>query len=680
MLLMPVLFCLLWSSAALSAGKLTLNMKNADIEALITTVAEMTGRNFIVDPRVKGKVTVISSKPLDEEEIYQVFLSILEVHGFSAVPSGDNIVKIIPHVEAKQAGIPEEPGGRPSLHGAEIVTRIVHVEYVNATQLVPILRPLIPQQGHLAAFPITNVLIISDTASNVDRIVRLIQRMDRASTDEIEIITLENASAAEVVRILNLLIQGDQKGAKAAPASQINVVADERTNSILLGGEKSQRLRLRAIISRLDTPTESGGNTQVFYLKHAEAKDLAPILTQIAAGAVFAGKQPVKGAQSAAANGGGEVTILADEGTNALIITAPPDQMAALRSVIEQLDIRRRQVLIEAVIAEVSGEKSAELGIQWRTSVTPSGTAAASVFPDSGSITGNLGSLLSGLSVGFFRHGDLRVLIRALAGDNDTNILSTPSLVTVDNKEAEIIVGQNVPFITGSFTTPGTVSESGNLPFQTIERQDVGLKLKVKPLINEGDTVKLDVEQEVSTISRTSEVTGSTGNDTNGDNGSATATSQTPSDIVTNKRFIKTTVLVDDGSIVVLGGLIENNLQQGVDKVPGLGDLPLIGNLFKSREVTNKKTNLMVFLRPLILRDSASSEQAAGRNYDLIRGKQQDIRKKGVVILPDETSPLMPAFDEYLELPPTFEATQQNSPASAPPAGSDMNPVNEPRE
>ncbi|MEA2078504.1 MAG: type II secretion system secretin GspD, partial [Pseudomonadota bacterium] len=525
------LLCLVWVGPLL-AQTITLNLKDADINALIGTVAEVTGKNFIVDPRVKGKVTVISSRAMDSDEVYQVFLSILKVHGFAAVPSGA-VIKILPDVSAKQDAIPSVGDDAPG-RGDEMVTRVVQVDNVAAAQLVPILRPLVPQQGHLAAYPATNVLIMSDRAENVSRLVNIIRRIDKVSDSEIEVIRLEYASAAEVVRILTAISRGEQAKGKGMPPGAQTLVADERTNSVLLGGDRSSRLRLRAIISHLDTPLERGGNTKVIYLKYAKAVDLVEVLTGV--GEIQA--EEIKGKPAAAASARGkQLDIQADEATNSLVITAPPALMRSLESVIRQLDIRRAQVLVDAVIAEIGESRARELGVQWAVfdfsgSTTPLGgtnftnTGTNLVDIGQGIIDGELVGLTPGMSFGVGRLGNdgvnFAAVVNALAGDSDVNILSTPSLVTLDNEEAEIIVGQNVPFVTGSFTSTGAAQGSVN-PFQTVQREDVGITLKVKPQINEGNSIIMEITQEVSTISDDAQAV----------------------DIITNKRNIKTKVLVD---------------------------------------------------------------------------------------------------------------------------------------
>jgi len=614
-----------------------LNMENTDINTLISTVADKTGKNFIVDPRVKGKVTIISHQSITREELYQTFLSILEVHGFAAIP-GDGVVKIVPDSTAKQSSIRTATRGSPG-QGDELVTRVVMVDYVNAMQLVPILRPLIPQQGHMAAFPSSNVLLVSDRADNIARIMQLIKRIDRPSNEDVEVIALQHASASEMVRVLGLLRKGGaNKGAADAPV----LVADERTNSILLGGNKSERLRLRALIAHLDTSTDDGGNTQVIYLKYADAASLVPVLTGVSTNLT---KASGNGKSAAAKKAATNISIQADENTNALVITAQPDLMRSLQSVIRQLDIRRAQVLVEAIIAEISSTKTSELGVQFGSLDTNNTGAISSEFPGTGSsILGILNSdtlnLNGGLNIGI---GDgtgnsrFGVLLRAIASDDDSNLLSTPNLVMLDNEESEIIVGQNVPFVTGSQATTGGVAT----PFQTIQRQDVGLTLKVKPQINEGDAIKLDITQETSSVVP--------------DNSSVTS-----ADIITNKRSIKTSVLVNDGEIIVLGGLISDDLTEGVSKVPVLGDVPLLGNLFRSRTTRKVKTNLVVFLHPVILKDGKGKLHAS-KKYNYIRTKQLAAREDGVNLLDDDVAPVLPELDKYLEIPPPYKQEESSA-------------------
>ncbi|PVV16628.1 MAG: type II secretion system protein GspD [gamma proteobacterium symbiont of Ctena orbiculata] len=619
------------------AEQITLNLNNADIEALIKTVSEHTGKNFVIDPRVKGKVTVISAHPMAREEFYQVFLSILEVHGFSTIPSGD-VIKVVPDVKAKQGGIPTV-NALGQLPGDQIVTRIIQVKNVTSAQLVPILRPLIPQEGHLAAYPDTNVLIISDRRQNVDRLMKIIDQIDKVSDSSIEVITLQHASAAEVVRILNGL---QTPAAKGARKNATKLVADERTNSVLISGDPTARLRSRVIIEHLDTPFDNAGNAQVIYLKYANAVDLVQVLTGVSENLE---KSEQAGGKTAKGKPKVPTDIQADEAANALIITAPPDQFRSLQAIIRKLDIRRAQVLVEAIIAEVSYDKAKQLGVQWIVDGTPDdkgpigvinlGSPAISDIATAAA-TGSGVSLGPGTSLGFGRFNSDRLnfaaLIQALESDSTTNILSTPSITTLDNQEAEIVIGQNVPFITGSFSSTGGTSSSVN-PFQTVQREDVGLTLKVKPQINEGNSIQLEIEQEISSINSSA----STGT----------------SDIVTNKRTIKTVVMVDDGNTIVLGGLIEEDLQQVEEKVPILGDVPILGALFRSNRTSKVKRNLMVFLRPVVIRDDAVNTQIASEKYNFFRAQQLKMKQQGVNLMSDEETPVLPA--RFGTLAPPFD-------------------------
>lgn len=629
------------------AEPITLNLKDADINAVINTVSEVTGKNFIVDPRVKGRVNIISSRPMDKAEIYQVFLSILDVHGFAAVPSG-KIIKILPNASAKQGALPvatdEDPGT-----GDELVTRVIELANVSAAQLVPILRPLVPQQGHLAAYPQSNILIVSDSAANIKRLVKIIEKIDTPSSDDVEIITLQHASATDVVRILSSLAK-DNKSNQAEEAPVL--IADERTNSVLIGGGHSGRLRLRTIISHLDTPLESVGNTRVVYLHYAQAKDLVSLLTGVSESV---SKQDGKAVKSP--NRDDTVNIQADETTNSLVITAPPSMFRTLEAVIKQLDVRRAQVEVETIIAEVSEDTAAELGIQWAVDgsvsgkgpvgLTNFGSAAGTglVAIGGGAAAGNFSSLnQDGLTLGFGLFNSSKMnfaaLVRALKGDGTTNILSTPTLVTMDNEEAEIVVGQTVPFVTGSFTSTSGSATPTN-PFQTIKRENVGITLKIKPQINEGDAVKLDIEQSVDSLG--ANVTGA-------------------ADLVTNTRSIKTAVIVNDGQTMVLGGLIDDNVAETTQKVPLLGDIPLLGWLFKYKSTTNKKQNLMVFMRPTIIRDRTTATDVTRSKYTLLRDQQLVARDKGLLFIPNENAPLLPPIDEFLARPPVMP--DQGSPVN----------------
>jgi len=618
------------------AKSVTLNMKAADINAVISTVAEATGKNFIIDPRVKGKVTIISTKSMNKDQLYQVFLAILDVHGFTAVPAGGGVVKILPDSDAKHSGTPSDGKGE------EMVTQVVEIKHIAAAQLVPILRPLVPPQGHLAAHAQTNVLIIADRVSNISRLMKIIERIDEPSGSEIEVIQLEHASASEVVRVLTSLQQKNKKSKAASNAPTL--VADERTNSILMGGDKSARLALKGLIAHLDTPSETVGNTHVIYLRYAKAKDLVAVLTGV--GKVKAKAKGKKGKSKATAarrQQNNDFNIQADESSNTLVITAAPDIYRSLQAVIRKLDVRRAQVLVEAIIAEIAANKTNELGMQWFVDGSQSGLApvgatsfgspglgsvvATSVATDTVSpdAAGLLGSGLS-LGVGRFNSDTLNFggILRALAGTSAANLLSTPNIVTMDNEEAEIFVGREVSVPTGSFTQTST---SSNNPFTTFKPKQVGIRLKVKPQINEGDAIKLDIDQAVDAI-------------TAGDAGTA--------NLVTSQRTIKTSVMVDDGQIIVLGGLIADDENDTVQKVPFLGDIPILGAMFRYKRNVKDKKNLMVFLHPTILRDGAITSQISSSKYTAIREQQIRSRGEDGEAVAKSLAPIMPRVETLI--------------------------------
>ena len=613
---------LMVTSFQAQAEKVTLNFSDADLVAVINSVSQITGKNFIIDPRVKGKINVVSSKPLNEDEVYNVFLSILQVHGFATVPT-KYAIKIIPDATAKQSAAPFTSAS--SSPGDQLITRVLEIKNINAAQLVPILRPLVAQQGHLAAYPTTNVLIISDRAANIKRIDRIISQMDKKIDSGIEIIKLKHAFAAEVVRLLSSLnvVSPDQK----VPAGGgVKISADERTNSVLLSGERTARLKYRAIISDLDSPVASSGNTHVVYLRYANAENIATILSNVGQEALKAEAKNV----GTSGGAGDTVNVQADEESNALVISAPASIFPSLRSVIQQLDIPRAQVHIEAIIAEVSLTASKELGVQWLLRSSQPGVVGSSQFSTFGSTIGGIaGGIVDGvadtllpdggvLGLGNIDDDGLTIvaLIRALQGDGETNLLSTPSLVTLDNQEAEIIVGQNVPFVTGQST--GAASSTNN-PFQTIERQDIGVQLKVTPQINEGDAITMKIFQEVSDIA---------------------ASSEGAVDIVTTKRAITTTVYLEDGELLVLGGLISDRLIDIEQKVPFLGDLPLIGALFRSSSVEKGKQNLMVFIRASIIKDSKKARALSAKKYNFLRDLQLEYSGD------DQLGPALVPYDE----------------------------------
>jgi general secretion pathway protein D len=619
---------------------------------------------------------------------YEAFLSVLQVYGYVAVPAG-KVIKIIPNTDARQVPANDLPNS-VSATSDEVVTQIVTVKNISAAQLVPLLRPLIPQYGHLAAYPTGNMLIISDRASNVNRIVRIVERMDESGEEPIEVIPLHNASAADVVRDVNSLNQGQGEGGGAA----VKVVADERTNSILLTGEKSQRLRLKALMINMDTPLATGGDTQVRYLRYADAEKLADKLKgQAAASAKAQGGPPT--AAPAGGGGGGSnvdasVTIWADVATNALIITAPPKLMKSLMAVIDRLDIRRAQVLVEAIIVEVDVNKSSNIGVQWLldggnsygyglVNLPGGGTsivdiAAAAIGATSNNLNqtaiattatgiGSTGVGATGISSSTFGTGatfalgtynsttgkGFAALIQALRSDADSNIISTPTLVTMNNEEAEVHVTQEIPLITGSYASSTQATNGTTSPFTTIQREEVGTILKVTPHINEGNSVQLKIEQEDSAP------------------GAKLADS---ADISTNKRSIKTTVLMQDGGIIVLGGLMQDTVTESEDRVPGLGAIPLIGNLFKSRSGSRQKSDLLVFIRPQILRDSQAIEDVSEQKYNGIRQQEKNLNSGHIMLLPGQKQPSIPPVPPGAgrPMPPPPDANVQGAVPNSPPA------------
>lgn len=651
---MAVLLAFAWplAAAAQQGAQITPNYKDADLGQVIEAVSQVTGKTFIVDPRVRANVTMLSTTPMSPDAFYEAFLSILQVYDYIAVPSG-SVIKILPATNARQVPSNDLPD-RVSATSDEIVTQVMQVRNVSAGQLVPILRPMMPQSAHLAAYPSSNMLIISDRASNVNRIMRIVQRIDRSGDGDIEVIRLEHASAGEIVRVVNSLAAA--QGADAAGAAR--VVADERTNSILVSGEQSQRLRFRTLVAHLDTPLESGGDTQVRYLRYADAEKLAAKLKE-QSGAAVAAAGGVAAAQAAAAPGSADksVTIWADPETNALVITAPPKTMRSLMSVVDRLDVRRAQVIIEAMLVEVSQDASRDLGVNWIVDGSGdnflvglfnqpiAGTSIADVaraINDPSSVTVAPGGLTLGGGRNQSSGTNFAAILRALASNGDTNVVSMPSVITLDNEEAQIKVAQEVPFKTGQFTNTGAAGGSVN-PFQTIERKEVGNILKITPQITDEDTILLKIEQESSGIA-------------------AAAAQVSTTDLVTNKRTISTRVLVDDGGMIVLGGLIEDRLTESESRVPVLGRIPVIGALFRVRNTQKTKTNLMVFIRPRVLRTPEQAAIETNSKYNYLRDLQLGRNDGKVKMIPSARQPT---------LPPLVGPTQP-TPASPPPAPGEM--------
>ena len=601
--------------------RITPNFKDADITQIAEAVAAATGKNFIIDPRVRAQVTMLSATAMSPAAFYEAFLSILQVYGFIAVPSG-NVVKILPDANARSMPATDLPD-HVSASSDEIVTQVLDVKNVSAAQLVPILRPMVAQYGHLAAYSAANILIITDHASNVNRMIRIIRRIDQVGNAEPEMVPLTNASASEIVRVVNSLYQGGPAVGEGAP---IKVVADDRSNSVLIAGDPNQRLRVRALIAHLDTPLQGGGDTRVRYLHYANAEKLAPKLkeqitgiTQATSpgGAQGAGQSPIAAAEKNA-------MVWADPTNNALIVTAPPKIMRAVMDIVDKLDIRRPQVLVEAIIADIDFNKDAELGVNWAAFSNGTNVPVGSfVSPVGGTSIVDLAgaienpanvstTLLQGTTLGIGRVSgsgvNFAAMLRAIRSDTADNVIATPSAVTMDNQEAELKVAQEVPFITGQYTN--TAASTGGItaginPFQTIQREEVGTILKITPTISsEGSQVMLKISIESSSI------------------GSKPAGAV---DLVTNKRTVSTTVLIEDGGIVVLGGLIEDDRSKSESRVPYLGNIPLIGMLFKTRSDSSTKNNLMIFIRPKILRDAAQAAYETDLKYNYMEDQQKPI-------------------------------------------------------
>ena len=638
-------FCLiaffsLWAVLALAEQEkdlVTLNMENADISVFITDIGQMIGKTVIIDPRVKGSVTIASAHPMTKSEIYQVFISTLGVHGFTAIET-HGVIKVVPISGVKQDVMKFTTASKPGI-GDEYVTRVIQLDQVSAQEILPLVKPLSAKSGHIAAYAPSNVLIVVDRASNVQRIARLVNQVDKASNEDVEIIPLAYASATDIVKMLTKLTKVSA-GKKEVPERVTKYVADKRTNSILLSGEKAARLRIRTVITQLDTPLNSDtGNIKVVYLHNAKASELVTVLNgvigtieqQVSAVKKAEGKSPVSASLNQAAS---KTSIQADDSTNSLLIASPPDVMRSLEAVIRQLDIRRAQVLVEAIIVELSDERREELGIQWLFGGAHAN--GVSTFPGAGAainpaaITDSVVDILStssGLNLGLGSLGKANgfgAVLHALSTGDGSNILSTPSIITMDNEQASIVVGQEVPFITGS-----TTGDNNSNPFTTVTREKIGIKLEITPQINEGDAVRLNIYQEVSSVSPT----------------------QGATDLITNQREITTTVLVNDGATVVLGGLISEESNEGENKVPVLGDIPLVGNLFKSTITEKQKRNLLVFIRPIIIRDDQRLDEITGQKYSYIREQQLALQEQGIALMPDETTAVLPAWDSAEILP-----------------------------
>ena len=579
-----------------------INLKNADIREFVTQVSAITGKSFIIDPRVKGDVTIVSNVDMSEESVYQLFLSVLQVHGYAAVQAG-SAIKIVQTVLAKQNSNPQDFVAE--LESQELVTRVIRISNAPSEEMVKVLRPLIPQYGHIAALSEPNVLIISDHASNINRLVEIIQRVDVADSLEVAIVDLKEAWVEDIVRLLEELAP-DQIGKSAKGPNRVNIVASERTNSLVIKGERFSVARVEALVAQLDVPANRSGTIKVVRLAHSDATKMAEILSNLISSQGGNSEETMV-----------DVKIQADESINELVIRADPANMIDLMDIIDSLDVRRLQVLIEAAIVEVTADFSRQLGTELALGDSSSGTTPLGLTAP----TGTLAQVLQGLSVpsgGLAAPASLgdspliaggrlsqtgtsfAFIIRALASNSDVNLLSTPSITTMDNEEAKIVVGQNVPFRTGSTVTG---SQGTTNPFTTIQREDVGLTLEVTPHINSNNLVRLLIHQEVSEVDASSlSVIGS----------------QAAADLITNKRTIDTTILVDDGEVIILGGLIRDKETEGEIRVPLLGSIPILGSLFRSRTLSLEKQNLLVFLRPTVLKSNADISSAIERKFNRV--------------------------------------------------------------
>ena len=628
-----------------------MNLKDTDIQEFIKFVADITGTTMVVDPNVKGKVRVISSKPVTQAELYDLFLSVLDVQGYTAVRSGQ-VIRIVPSKDARSSPVPIMED-QASVGSDEYVTQVIRLDNISAAKLIPVLRPLVPQQAHMAAYAPSNAIIISDIRSNIDRIVDIIERMDRSAIQTTEIIRLKYGVAEDVVKMLDTL-EKSRQGEGAEADKEAVLVADKRTNSVVVTADELSVERIQKLVAYLDTPLEQSGNVRVIYLEYADATEAAEVLTRV--------MQNISRLEDSGGNsraGSGESTIEADAGTNSLIITADTDEMAALEAVIARLDIRRAQVLIEAIIVEMEMTEGQELGLQWLFSndgglfgsnISTSEAQrqrnlniAGALLPTDGSenigtreVAGALATI-PGSTLGWGVVDEsltMTVILNALETQGNANILSTPSLLTLDNEEAFITVGQQVPFVTGSYSNTGGTDGARN-PFQTIERQSVGVTLKVTPQVNEGDAVVLDIVQEVSSIS---------------------AQILVASDVITNERKIETKVLANDSDIVVLGGLVKEDIQDSTQGVPLLSSIPLLGRLFRNDVVTVTKSNLLVFIRPTIIRDDEDLAGATAEKYRFIREEQLERRERGLMFLDDGNLPVLPTWDEQIQQLPEVPA------------------------
>lgn len=622
----------------------TVNFKDTDIQEVIKFMGQATGKTIIIDPKVRGPVKVISNKPLNSVELYNLFLSVLDVHGYTAVESG-GVVRIVPNRDARSLPVPNESS--PTKVDDTYITQVIQLKNISAAKVLPTLRPLVPQYGHISAYDASNALIITDTRANIIRLNELISKIDQAAVIGMDLIELRYAQAADVVNIITTLEKPDpNRGTTTAP---VVVVADKRINGIIISGDDLQRQRVKMLIDSMDRPQTKNSNMRVIYLKYAKAEEVSKVLTGMIQS--LAQNKPAEGAAP-----GGSAGVQFDPDTNAVLLTADSDTMESLLTVVDSLDIRRAQVLVEAIIVEIEESAGKELGIQWMyrdnnygfggshprdKTVSPNLVGQAFIAGDEGNDGRDdaLGALASGLAgipgqvFGIGRLGnrtDLMGILKMLQESSKTNILSTPNLLTTDNHEASISVGQEVPFETGSYTSTGGGVSNPTSPFTTIERKDVGIVLKVTPHVNDGNSVVLDINQEVSSL----------------------AAAQGVSGVVTNKRTIETQILAENGQVVVLGGLIKDDVKATEMRVPILGSIPVLGHLFRSQTSSTQKTNMLVFIRATIVEDNKMMVGATAEKYAAIRDIQLEQRRKSGLLLNSRQIPVLPEWvgaEEMLE-------------------------------
>jgi general secretion pathway protein D len=621
------------------------NFNDTDIQEVIKSIAGLTGKTFIIDPKVRGPIKVINTKPLNAKELYELFLASLDVHGFTAVESG-NIVRIVMNRDARNLAIPTENNvtNKDDLY----ITQVIPLKNTSAAKILAALRPLVPQYGHLTTYEPSNALIITDTRANVARMNELVVQLDKIGVTHTDVIPLRYANSADVVAMLTQLEKPDpNRGMTTSPPV---IVADKRTNAVVVSGDDLTRQRLKLLIDDLDRPQSKNSNVRVIYLKYAKAEDVAKALSGMIQ-SLGQGKQ----AEGAPANAS-PPAVQADEATNSVLITADIDTMDTMLSIIDSLDIRRAQVLIEAIIVEIKGNNSKEIGIEWMYQggdqgfggFTSGGTLAKVAGPalnilENPEDTTALGALAGGINsvgspvFGVGRLGgkiDFLAVLKLLQTTESSNILSTPSLLTTDNSEASILVGEQVPFVTGSYSgvnSGGTTGGNNSFasPFNTVNREDVGIKLQVTPHINEGDSLVLDIEQEISSV--------------------IGSTQSSPNGPTTSKREIKTQILAGDGQTVVLGGLIQDEVNKGDQRVPVLGSIPVLGHLFRSQSATKRKTNLLIFLKSTIIRTDAVLTGATAEKYQTIRDQQVEFQRSRGILTRKSEVPVLPEWDEQIQ-------------------------------